>query len=203
MEVTPVTLTGERARLVPMEAGHAEALFEAARDPDIWAYMPLRVTNRTDMVRIVEEALRAQAQGTDVPYVIEDRETGRVVGSTRFCDITLPHRSLEIGWTWLSPQVWRTRINTECKYLLLRHAFETLDLLRVQLKTDARNLRSQRAIERLGAVKEGVLRHHRVLPDGYVRDSVYYSILAEEWPGVKARLEAMLSRPDTPEEKPA
>ena len=196
-------LTGERARLVPMEAGDAEALFKAGRDPRIWDYMPVRVTSLSDMARVVEEALRAQAQGTDVPFVILDGETGRIVGSTRFCDITLPHRNLEIGWTWLSPEVWRTRINTECKYLLLRHAFETLDLLRVQLKTDARNLRSQRAIERLGAIKEGVLRHHRVLPDGYLRDSVYYSILAEEWPGVRERLEAMLSRPDTPEERPS
>ena len=125
-------------------------------------------------------------------FTIIDKETNRPVGSTRYMDITLPNRGLEIGWTWLTPSVWRTRMNTECKYLLLKHGFEELNLLRIQLKTDSRNLRSQRAMERLGAVREGVLRRHRLLSDGYQRDTVYYSILAEEWAGVKARLERSL-----------
>jgi RimJ/RimL family protein N-acetyltransferase len=189
----PVELAGERARLVPMEEKHAEALFEAGRFPEIWAYMPMKVETAGDMERMVTEALAAKEKGTELPFVVEDRETGRVVGSTRFLDIQTTHRQLEIGWTWYTPDVWRTRINTECKYLLLSYCFEELALVRVQLKTDGRNARSQRAIERIGGVKEGVLRRHRILPDGYIRDSVYYSVIAEEWPGVKQRLEAMLS----------
>jgi RimJ/RimL family protein N-acetyltransferase len=189
----PVELVGERARLVPMEAKHAEALFEAGRFPEIWAYMPMKVETAGDMERMVTEALAAKEKGTELPFVVEDQESGRVVGSTRFLDIQTAHRQLEIGWTWYTPDVWRTRINTECKYLLLSYCFEELALVRVQLKTDGRNKRSQRAIERIGGVKEGVLRRHRILPDGYIRDSVYYSVIAEEWPGVKQRLEAMLS----------
>lgn len=124
--------------------------------------------------------------------MIIDQATNQVVGSTRFLDISSQHRQLEIGSTWLTPSVWRTRMNTECKYLLLKHCFEVLETIRVQIKTDRRNVQSQRAIERLGAVKEGVLRRHRILPDGYVRDTVYYSVIDEEWPAVKARLEAFL-----------
>jgi len=114
------------------------------------------------------------------------------VGSTRFLNISIQNRNLEIGSTWLSPTVWRTRINTECKYLLLKHCFETLGTIRVQLKTDSRNVRSQRSIERLGAVKEGVLRNHMIMPDGYLRDSVVYSIIDKEWVQVKNKLESML-----------
>lgn len=192
MYTTPVVLTGERAKLVPLEAAHADALYEAGRNPDIWAYLPTWVASPNDMVRFVQEALLARTEGKDLPFVILDQQNDQVVGSTRLCDVSPAHRNLEIGWTWLSPHVWRTRINTECKYLLLRHCFETLQTLRVQLKTDARNIRSQAAIERLGAIKEGILRRHRVMPDGYVRDSVYYSILLEEWPRVKERLENRL-----------
>lgn len=191
--VSPVRLTGDRAELVPLETAHAAALFESGRSPEIWAYMPMWVATADDMARLVREALEAQTQGREVPFVVRDRAAaGRVVGSTRFLEITPVHRSIEIGWTWLSPGVWRTPINTECKYLLLGHCFETLAMIRVQLKTDLRNVQSQRAIERLGAVREGVLRHHRIMPDGYFRDTVYYSILAEEWPQVKARLEGLL-----------
>ncbi len=122
-----------------------------------------------------------------------DQQSDKIVGSTRFLDISISHRHAEIGWTWLAPHVWRTRINTECKYLLLRHGFETLDLIRVQLKTDRRNLTSQQAIERIGGQKEGILRKHRIMPNGYIRDSVYYSILDEEWPLVKTRLQRILN----------
>jgi RimJ/RimL family protein N-acetyltransferase len=193
MTVGPVRLTGERVELVPLETAHVAALFEAGRSPEIWEYMPMRVATGDDMARLVREALEAQAQGRELPFVVRDRAAaGRVVGSTRFLEITPAHRGIEIGWTWLSPDVWKTPINTECKYLLLGHCFETLAMIRVQLKTDLRNVRSQRAIERLGALREGVLRHHRIMPDGYLRDSVYYSILAGEWPQVKAKLEGLL-----------
>lgn len=188
-----LTLTGKRAKLVPMAASHSEGLYEASRNPEIWTYMTLPMRDPADMERLVREALQARAQGSEFPFVIVDQETERIVGSTRFMEITPAHRALEIGWTWLSPDVWRTRINTECKYLLLSYGFETLQAIRIQLKTDSRNLRSQQAIERLGAVREGVLRHHRLLPDGYRRDTVYFSILEAEWPAIKARLEHFLA----------
>lgn len=194
VRVEPVELVGECAALVPMEASHVDALYKAGRAAEIWPYMPIQVVTVDDMTRLVREALRARDASLELPFVIVTPGDGRVVGSTRFLDITPAHRALEIGWTWLSPDVWRTPVNTECKLLLLRHAFETLGMIRVQLKTDGRNERSQRAIERLGAVREGVLRHHRIMPDGYLRDSVYYSILVEEWPAVRTRLEEALRR---------
>lgn len=129
-----------------------------------------------------------------MPWATRSKADNRIIGSTRFADIQTSHRTLEIGWTWLTPAVQRTALNTECKYLLLRHAFESLGALRVQLKTDQRNETSQRAIERLGAVREGILRKHRIVRDNYQRDSVMYSITDDEWPAVKAGLEAKLSR---------
>lgn len=196
MEITPVALVGKRARIQPMEERHAEALFEAGRDPSIWTYMPMSIRSPEQMRELVRQALAAKKDGSEFPYVIVDRESGEVVGSTRFLAISRPNRSLEIGWTWLSPAVWRTSVNTECKFLLLRHAFETLGAIRVQIKTDRRNLRSQQAIERLGATKEGVLRKHVILHDGYVRDSVFYAILDEEWAAVKSGLELKLASVD-------
>jgi len=184
MEIRPVELEGERVRLLPMEAGHVPELYEAGKDPAIWLYTTRRVRTLEDMRGLVEAALAAKEQGTELP--------GKLVGSTRFLNISAPHRQLEIGWTWLNPSVWRTRVNTECKYLLLRHCFETLGAVRVQLKTDSRNERSQRAIERIGAVREGVLRRHMILPDGYIRDTVMYSVTDLEWPQVKKRLENLL-----------
>jgi len=194
LNVTPVTLNGSRAKLIPMEASHAEALYQAGESPEIWPYMPMWPKTLDDMRRLIREALAARGKGSEFPFVVVDQESGRIVGSTRFLEITPAHRGIEIGWTWLAREAWRTPINTECKYLLLTHCFETLGAIRVQLKTDARNIRSQQAIERIGGVREGMLRHHRIMPDGYLRDSVYYSILLEEWPAVKARLEAMLGK---------
>lgn len=171
-----------------------QELFDAGNSHEIWAYMPMDVQAFDDMKRLVDRALQAREEGTEFPFVIVDQESEKIVGSTRFLDISIANRNLEIGWTWLSPTVWRTRINTECKYLLLKHCFETLGTIRVQLKTDGRNMRSQRAIERLGAVKEGVLRCNRIMYDGYVRDSVYYSVLDQEWKSVKDRLESILQQ---------
>ena len=138
--------------------------------------------------------LERMEEGQLIPFVIVRRSDERAVGMTSYMNIALNDRALEIGGTWLSPEAWRTAVNTECKYLLLRHAFEELGCIRVQLKTDLRNERSQRAIERIGAVREGVLRNHMLLPDGTVRSSVFFSILADEWARVKARLEEMLAR---------
>ena len=195
MNIEPVQLTGERAELVPMAEEHAPGLYESGNDPDVWRYMPVwRMESVEDARKIIREMLQGQAAGTALPFTILDRDTGCIAGSTQLFDISVPHRQGEIGWTWLTPTAQRTRINTECKYLLLRHAFETMGMIRVQLKTDARNERSQRAMERIGAVREGILRRHRILPDGFVRDSVYYSVIAEEWPQTKAHLERLLTR---------
>jgi RimJ/RimL family protein N-acetyltransferase len=192
MILEPVILTGTRARLIPMGREHVDALYAASREPRIWRYMPQSADSRDDMACWVDGALAEWESGKSLPFVIEDLETDRIVGSTRLLDYDAANRGIEIGFTWLNPEAWRTRINTECKYLLLGHCFDTLGMIRVQLKTDARNVQSQAAIERIGGVREGVLRHHRIMPDGYLRDSVYFSILAEDWPAVKARLEHFL-----------
>jgi RimJ/RimL family protein N-acetyltransferase len=193
MWVEPITLEGRIVRLEPLRTSHASALYAASQHPDIWRYLSYRQpTGLSDMTHWAMDALEMQAAGHSVPFVIIDRAASRVVGSTRYLNVDEKNRGLEIGWTWLAHEVQRTRVNTECKYLLLRHAFETLRAIRVQFKTDSRNETSQRAIERLGAVKEGVLRNHIIMPDGYYRHSVYYSILDSEWPAVKARLEARL-----------
>jgi len=187
-------LPGGRARLEPLAAPHAEGLFSAGDDPECWRYTPSpRPSCVADTIAYMQLALDAQSRGEELPFAIIDRSTNTVAGTTRFLDIRRPHRTLEIGYTWLGAPWRRTSMNTECKHLLLRHAF--LDLLanRVQLKTDARNLISQRAIERIGAVREGVLRKHVVMPDGYLRDSVMFSIIRDEWPEVERRLRSRLS----------
>lgn len=192
MEIRPVELIGERVEIRPMEAYHIQELFDVGNNPAIWSYMPIKVQSIEDMSYLVNGALQAREEGTEFPFVIFDKDSGEIVGSTRFLNISIPNSNLEIGWTWLSPTVWRTRINTECKYLLLKHCFETLGTIRVQLKTDSRNVRSQQAIERMGAVKEGVLRNHMVMSDGYFRNSVYYSVIDQDWAQVKDKLEGML-----------
>jgi RimJ/RimL family protein N-acetyltransferase len=147
-----------------------------------------------DMRNWVRDILSRAEKGTDLPFAVIHLDSGRVAGATRYLNIVPKDRGLEIGGTWYGTEFQRTPVNTECKYLLLNHAFETLGCIRVQLKTDLRNERSQKAIERIGAVKEGVLRNHMILPDGRYRHSVFYSILATEWPRVKQRLEAMMNR---------
>ncbi|MBD2864212.1 GNAT family N-acetyltransferase [Paenibacillus oceani] len=188
-------LTGTAVRLVPMERAHASALYETARAPGVWTYIPVRMESPEDMQRLVDEAMAEAERGHTLPYTIMDSADSRVLGSTRLFDLSDENHSLELGWTWLTPGVWRTRVNTECKLLLLTHAFETMGANRVQIKTDSRNERSRRAIERIGAVFEGALRCHYILPDGYVRDSVYYSVVSAEWPEVKHRMEHLLTSP--------
>ncbi len=186
----PIVLEGKAVRLEPLSGNHASDLFAAAADSSIWAYMPL--PGFADLAA-VEKWIDQTNAGPDVAFAIIQRESNRAVGSSRYMDIRREHRGLEIGWTWLAPAVQRTRVNTEAKYLLFQHAFETLHAWRVQLKTDGRNLRSQAAIERIGAVREGVLRRHMLTWSGFVRDTVYFSVLDHEWPQVKALLEAKLS----------
>lgn len=200
MNVQPITLTGRFVRLEPLTENHVPDLTVAAGDESIWRYMVYgTVTNQEQMRAWVQSMLEEQARGTDLPFAVIHLESGHAIGATRYLNIAPPNLAIEIGGTWYAVAHQRTAVNTECKYLLLRHAFEELGCVRVQLKTDTRNLRSQHAIERLGAVKEGVLRKHMILPDGFIRDSIFYSILDTEWPTVKANLVAKLGyHPPTP-----
>lgn len=193
MEIIPVTLTGCVVRLEPLSEKHVPDLTVAAHDERIWRYM-LYVYPDTEekMLAWVRDILARQATCTDLAFAVIHLASGRAIGATRYLEIRPEHRGLEIGGTWYTTEFQRTTVNTECKYLLLKHAFEELGCIRVQFKTDARNLPSLRAIERLGAVREGVLRNHYILPDGGYRDSVYFSILDREWPKAKERLEEML-----------
>ncbi len=195
MEVKPVVLTGTRARLEPMTEAHALGLAEVGVGQDFWKFLVYGDMNtKADMQNWVKDILSRAAKGTDLPFVAIHLESGRVAGATRYLNIMPNDRGLEIGGTWYGPEFQRTALNTECKYLLMSHAFETLGAIRVQLKTDSRNERSQKAIERIGAKREGMLRNHMILPDGYFRHSVFYSILDTEWLEVKKNLEAMMEK---------
>jgi RimJ/RimL family protein N-acetyltransferase len=193
MNIQPVTLTGSLVRLEPLAEAHIPDLTAAGQDDQIWRFMPYGLVRTAErMTAFVREVLERQARGTDLPFAVVERASSRAVGCTRYLDIQRPHRGLEVGGTWYATSHQRTGVNTECKYLLLRHAFEDLGCLRVQLKTDLRNDRSQKAIERIGAVREGVLRKNVIMPDGYLRSTVVYSIVDEEWPRVKALLEGLM-----------
>ena len=194
MEVKPIVLQGKHVRLEPMTEAHFPALAEIGVGQPFWDFMVYgHMQTAADMRGWVQDILSRAKKRTDLPFVAIYLASGRVAGATRYMNIMPNDRGLEIGGTWYGPEFQRTVVNTECKYLLLRHAFETLGCIRVQLKTDLRNERSQKAIERIGAVKEGVLRNHIILPDGHYRHSVYYSILDTEWPEVKKRLEEMMN----------
>jgi N-acetyltransferase len=186
-------LNGESVRLLPISLDHIDGLWEAAKPDEIWTYMATTVRSREEMEKMIISAIEKRSKGTDYTFTVINHE-GQIIGSTRYLDILPEHKSLEIGSTWYHPDFWRSKVNSECKYLLLQHAFECWNLRRVQLKTDSRNIRSQNAIERIGAIKEGVLRKDRTISSGYVRDTVYYSILQEEWHAVKKELEKKLKR---------
>jgi RimJ/RimL family protein N-acetyltransferase len=189
-----VTLTGKVVRLEPLSEDHSKELAAAGKDSSIWAYMLYGkpITSET-MLGWVRDMLARRDSGSDLPFAVVHLESGKVVGATRYLDMRPDHNGLEIGGTWYALDFQRTAVNTECKYLLLKYAFEDLECIRVQFKTDLRNIRSQVAIERLGAIKEGVLRNHMITPDGVIRDSVYYSILNSEWNNIKKNLEERLS----------
>ena len=195
MNIQPITLTGRVVRLEPLSEAHIPDLTIAAQDENIWRFMLYgNIQTQAQMRAWVQDILGRQARGTDLPFAVIYLESDQAIGATRYLDIRQSNRGLEIGGTWYAPAFQHTSVNTECKFMLLKHAFEDLGCVRVQFKTDLRNERSQRAIERLGAVKEGILRNHIITPEGYLRSSVYYSILDSEWPAVKARLEEKLKR---------
>ncbi|HVT35539.1 MAG TPA: GNAT family protein [Nevskiaceae bacterium] len=188
----PVTLRGVHVTLEPLSMSHHAALTEAGADPAISRWFPKPVTGAQNMREFIDEAMRMLAEGKSVPFAI--RAGADYVGSTRFANIEATHRRAEIGWTWLTPSVQRSAVNSECKYLLLRHAFEEQGCNRVELKTDALNEKSRNAILRIGAKQEGIFRQHMVVQGGRLRDTVYFSIVRDEWPAVKAALEATLNR---------
>jgi len=193
--IAPVTLTGKYVRLEPLSEAHVPGLAEIGAGQDFWRFMVYGdINNEADLRKWAIEILSRAQRGTDLPFAVIHLASGRLAGATRYMNMIPNDRGLEIGGTWYGTEFQRSAVNTECKYLLMTYAFETLRAIRIQLKTDLLNERSQRAIERLGAKKEGVLRNHMILPDGRIRDSVFYSILDTEWLDVKKNLEAMLSR---------
>ena len=192
LEIQQVTLQGRHIRLEPLTLNHLDGLCEIGLDPDLWRWIPAPVKSRDDLRDYIRLALQWQTDGTALPFATVDQSSGRVVGSTRYMNIDKPNRHVEIGATWIGRPWQRTVVNTEAKYLMLRHAFETLGCFRVELKTDALNQQSRNAILRIGASQEGIFRKHVVCADGRLRDSVYFSIIDSEWPEVKARLEEKL-----------
>jgi len=193
---TSVTFNGKHVTLLPLTLEHGEALFRALNgDEDLWRYIPVKQPETlADMQAWVATALEEQTEVRRIPFAVLENSSRQVIGSTSYMNMSYPNRSLDVGWTWYAREHWRTAVNTECKFLLLRYAFETLECIRVQLRVDLRNLRSQRAVERIGGIKEGVLRKAQILHDDHQRYVVLYSLLDDEWPGNKARLEAMLAR---------
>ena len=192
LEIYPVCLGGRHVRLEPLTRDHVEPLCEVGLDESVWQFITHPVDSREDMAGYVEEALAAAERGSALPFVTRSIADGCVVGSTRYGSIDRENRRVEIGWTWVAPRWQRSAVNTEAKYLMLRHAFETLACHRVEFKTDATNTRSRAAIERIGGTYEGCLRKHMVAKSGRFRDTVYFSILDDEWATVRSRLEGML-----------
>ena len=195
MWLQPLTLQGRRVRLEPLSLAHHDALCAAGLHPALWQWTTSVVRDPDDMRDYIQTALREQAEGTALPFATVDAASRKVIGSTRFANADFAHRRIEIGWTWITPAFQRTPANTEAKYLMLRHAFEVLGCHRVELKTDALNERSRKAMLRIGAREEGTLRHHMVTQGGRLRDTVYFSIILEEWPEVRQRLESWIERP--------
>lgn len=187
----PVILSGTHVRLEPMQAQHVAPLF-AASDPRIWEFALAPMNSLEDVAAYVQSALAGRAAGSALPFVQVRPDSGKVIGSTRFGNISVPDSRVEIGWSWINPDYWGGPVNAEAKYLLLRHAFEDLGVLRVEFKGDALNLRSRKALEKIGATFEGILRQHMRTASGRQRDSFYYSIIAAEWPAVKTGLEQRL-----------
>jgi RimJ/RimL family protein N-acetyltransferase len=193
MIVMRVTLEGRHVRLEPLARAHVAGLAEVGLEEELWRWIPTAVRTREEMAAYIETALSEQERGVSLPFAIVEKGTGRAIGSTRYGNIERGHHRVEIGWTWVAREWQRTAINTEAKYLLLRHAFESLGCMRVELKTDSLNEKSRAAILRIGGKEEGIFRNHMITASGRIRHTVYFSIIDSEWPAVKARLEAKLS----------
>lgn len=193
--VERVTLQGKHVRLEPLSEFHADGLAEIGIGHDFWKFMLYgEMKTKEDFRFFVNDLLEKEKAGSDLPFAVVYLPSGKIAGCTRYLNIMPKDRGLEIGGTWYGLEFQRTAVNTECKYLLFKHAFETLKCIRVQLKTDSLNIRSQAAIERIGATKEGVLRNHMITPEGRIRHSVFYSVIDAEWEDVKKRLEEMMKK---------
>jgi RimJ/RimL family protein N-acetyltransferase len=192
--IEPVTLVGRRVRLEPLELEHVAGLAEVALDPSIWQWTLARPTDEAGLRAWAEAALAGRAAGTELPFTTFDLASGRPIGSSRYMNIVLEHRRLEIGWTWVAPAWQRTGANREAKLLMLGHAFDVLGCHRVEFKTDSLNEPSRTALLGIGARFEGIFRNHMVMPEGRLRHSAYYSVIDDEWPGVRAGLERSLAR---------
>jgi len=192
-KLRPVVLDGQEVRLEPLSDSHFENLCAIGADEEIWRWMPTVVRTPQELRSWLENALEEQRKGIALPWTIVERSSGLVAGSTRFGNIDMTNRRVEIGWTWIGTRWQRTRVNTETKYLMLRHAFESLGCVRVEFKTDALNERSRKALLRIGAKEEGTLRRHMITSSGRVRDTVYFSILDSEWPAAQNALKAKLA----------
>lgn len=194
MVVSPITLNGTHVCLQPLTQAHSEGLLNIGQHDADWLYLPRPcLSDIADTFRWISEALQARHEGHQQPFALVNPKTGEVMGSTRYMNIRPKDHVLEIGWTWLGAAFQRSAVNTEAKYLLLKHAFETLGALRVELKTDLRNTRSQAAIARIGGKQEGIFRKHTQVRDGFQRDTVWFSIIDEEWPTIKRTLEDKLA----------
>ena len=192
MKVEPVTLDGRNVRLEPLTTAHLDELCAVGLDEDLWRWIPTPIRSEADLRAYIESAFEGQKQGSMLPFATIEKRSGRAIGSTRYANIDLKNRRLEIGWTWIARDWQRTAVNTEAKFLMLRHAFETLGCIRVEFKTDALNERSRNAILRIGAKEEGTFRKHVITASGRVRDTIYFSIVDSEWSAVKEKLEAKL-----------
>ena len=188
MDLSPITLTGEHVRLEPLTLAHLDGLCAVGLDPTLWEWTAGRVATCEDMRAYVETALREQNENTALPFATIEIKSGTIVGSSRFANADHANRRIEIGWTWVAPQWQRSAVNTEAKLLMMRHAFEVLGCIRVEFKTDSRNVKSRTALAGIGAREEGTLRSHMIVQNGYRRDSVYFSVIEGEWKGVEARL---------------
>ena len=192
MNVVPVTLEGRRVRLEPLSKAHHADLAAVGLEEELWRWIPTPVRTPQEMSAYIATALDEQARGVSLPFALIEKASGRAIGSTRYGNIERAHHRVEIGWTWVAPAWQRTAVNTEAKYLLLRHAFETLGCMRVELKTDSLNERSRNAILRIGAREEGTFRNHMITSTGRIRHTVYFSILDSEWPAVKSSLQSRM-----------
>jgi RimJ/RimL family protein N-acetyltransferase len=192
MSVAPVTLEGRYARLEPLSQTHHGDLCAVGLEEALWRWIPTPVRTPEEMSAYIAAALEEQARGVSLPFVLIEKSCGRAIGSTRYGNIDRGHHRVEIGWTWVAPAWQRTGVNTEAKYLLLRHAFETLGCIRVELKTDSLNEKSRNAILRIGAREEGTFRNHMITSSGRIRHTVYFSIVDSEWPQVRSRLQSMM-----------
>lgn len=191
---TNIILEGDTITLVPLEMKYKEQVYEAIKNPDIWKYTWREVKTFDDIEQILSIAVQNKNDGKQLPFIIKDKLSGEIIGTTRIGDIDTANRNVEIGWTWLSPSVWRTKVNTECKFLMLQYCFEELKVLRVQFSISGQNIRSQKAVERIGAVKEGTFRKHRIKADGTIHDNIFYSIVDTEWIDVKGKLINLLEK---------